>query len=181
MHCIQWQAGNRGAKAAFGRWLTNYNWTNLYHTALCEQKLELFQDVIHTGLDHFLPCKVVKMHDRDKPWITPAYKELIKSRQKAFFQKNDKLYRRLRNRANRESKNLKSAFLEHKLEQLKRNPDPKKWWDTVKQIAGYPKKKSFSSLVLGDQVVSGKQLAEKINEAFVSVTRLFYYSNRVHY
>jgi hypothetical protein len=110
------------------------------------------------------------VYDRDKPWITPAYKELIKSRQKAFFQKNDKLYRRLRNRTNRESKNLKSAFLEHKLEHLKRNPDPKKWWDTVKQIAGYPKKKSFSSFVLGDQVVSGK-LAEKMNEAFVSVTR----------
>ena len=100
------------------------------------------------------------------------YKELIKSRQKAFFQENDKLYRRLRNRTNRESKNLISAFLEHKLEHLKRNPDPKKWWDTytVKQIAGYPTKKSFSSLVPGDQVVSGKQLAEKINEAFVSVT-----------
>ena len=81
------------------------------------------------------------------------------------------MYRRLRNRTNRESRNLKSAFLEHKLEQLKRNPDPKKWWDTVKQIAGYPKKKYFSSLVLGDQVISGKQLAEKINEAFVSVTR----------
>jgi hypothetical protein len=61
--------------------------------------------------------------------------------------------------------------LEHKLEQLKRNPDPTKWWDTAKQIAGYPKRKSFSSLVLGDQVVSGNQLAEKINEAFVSVTR----------
>jgi hypothetical protein len=41
----------------------------------------------------------------------------------------------------------------------------------VKQIAGYPKKKSFSSLVLGDQVISGKQLAEKINDTFVSVTR----------
>ena len=112
------------------------------------------------------------MHnDRDKPSITPAYKELIISRQKAFFQKNDKLYSPLRNRANQESKKLKSAFLEHKLEHLKRNPDPKKWWDTVKQIAGYPKKKSFSSLVLGDQVVSGKQFAEQISEAFVSITR----------
>jgi hypothetical protein len=140
---------------------------------LCEQKLELFQDVIHTGLDHFPPCKVVKMHDRDKPWITPAYKELIKSRQKAFFKKNYKLYRRLRNRANRESKNLKSAFLEHKLEQLERNPDPKKWWDTVKQIAGYPKKKYFSSLVLGEQVVSGKQLAEKLTRLSYPLLEIF--------
>ena len=149
----------------------NYNWSNLYHTVSCEQKLELFQDVIRTGLDRFLPCKVVKMHDRDKPWITPAFKELIKTRQKAFFHKEDKLYRQLRNRINRESKRLKSAFLSDKLEHLKHNPDPKKWWDTVKQIAGYPKKKSFSSLVIGDQVVSGKQLAERINDTFVSVTR----------
>jgi hypothetical protein len=81
------RSGNRGAKAAFGRWLTKYNWTNLFHTALCEQKLELFQDVIHTGLDHFLPCKVVKMHDRDKPWITPAYKELIKRDKRHLFRK----------------------------------------------------------------------------------------------
>ena len=40
----------------------------------------------------------------------------------------------------------------------------------MKQIAGFPKK-SFSSLVVGDQVVSGKQLADKINDTFISVTR----------
>ncbi len=53
---------------------------------------------------------------------------------------------------------------------MKRNPDPKKWWDTVKQMTGCPKKKSFSSFVIGDQVVSGNILAEKINDAFVSIT-----------
>ena len=101
---------------------------------MCEQKLELFQDVMHTCLNYFLPCKIVKVHDRDKSWITPAYKELIKSGQKAIFQKNDKLYSRLRNRADRESKKLKSTFLEHELkhelEHLKRIPDPKKWWES---------------------------------------------------
>ena len=62
---IQIRPRNSSAKRAFGRWLTNYYWSNLYHTTLCEQKLELFQDVISTGLDHFLPCKVVQIHDRD--------------------------------------------------------------------------------------------------------------------
>ena len=168
---IQIRPRNSSAKRAFGRWLTNYNWSNLYHTTSCEQKLELFQDVISTGLDHFLPCKVVKIHDRDKPWITSSYKQLIKSRQKAFFQKDDKLYHQLRNRAFREGKKLKSAFLRNKLEHLKQNPDPKKWWNTVKQIAGFPKKKIFSNLVIEDQVVSGQQLADKINNTFISVTR----------
>ena len=168
---IQIRLRNSSAKRAFGRWLTNYNWSNLYHTTSCEQKLELFQDVISTGLDHFLPCKVVKIHDRDKPWITPSYKQLIKSRQKAFFQKDDKLYHQLRNRAFREGNKLKSAFLRNKLEHLKQNPYPKKWWNTVKQIAGFPKKKTFSNLVIEDQVVSGQQLADKINNTFISVTR----------
>ena len=35
----------------------------------------------------------------------------------------------------------------------------------------FPKKKSFSSLVLAYQVVSGKQLADKIKDTFISVTR----------
>ena len=141
---------NSSAKRAFGRWLTNYNWSNLYHTTLCEQHLELFQEVISTGLNHFLPRKVVKIHDRDEPWINPSYKQLIKHKQKAFFQKDDKLYYQLRIRAFREGKTLKSTFLRIKLEHLKQNPNPKKWWDTMKHIAGFPKKKSFSSLIIED-------------------------------
>ena len=46
-----------------------------------------------------------------------------------------------------------------------------KRWNTVKQIAGFPKKKTFSNLVIEDQVVSGQQLADKINNTFISVTR----------
>ena len=68
-------------------------------------------------------------------------------------------------------KKLKSAFLRNKLEHLKQNLDPKKWWNTVKQMAGFPKKKTFSNLVIEDQVVSGQQLADKINNTFISVTR----------
>ena len=41
----------------------------------------------------------------------------------------------------------------------------------MKHIAAFPKKKSFSSLIIEDQVVSGKHLADKINDTFISVTR----------
>ena len=41
----------------------------------------------------------------------------------------------------------------------------------MKQIAGFSKKKTFSNLVIEDQVVSGQQLADKINNTFISVTR----------
>jgi hypothetical protein len=114
-----------------------------FHTDLFPVKSKKFTLTIYN-----LRClkKHLKYDTHSSRCINWAYIPLTVLYQ-AFFQKNDKLYRRLRNRANRESKNLKSAFLEHKLEQLKRNPDPKKWWDTAKQIAGYPKRKSFSSLI----------------------------------
>ena len=69
--------GNNAAKTAFGKWLTDFNWTGLYHTFSCEQKLELFEDIINAGLDCFLPAKTVKLHEKDKPWLTPEFKKII--------------------------------------------------------------------------------------------------------
>ena len=66
---------------------------------------------------------------------------------------------------------LRSTFLEKKFEQLNLNPNPKIWWQSIKQLSGYPKKKVLSTLVVGNQVMSGKALAENINDAFVSVTK----------
>ena len=71
-------------KTAFGKWLAEYNWSTLYRTDTCEDKLDIFMKVINTGLDCFFPCKSIKLHANDKPWVTPEFKELIKDRQKAY-------------------------------------------------------------------------------------------------
>ena len=63
---------------------------------------------------------------QDKPWVTPEFKKIIESRQKAFHDGKTSHYRRLRNQVNRETKKLRSTFLEKKLAQLKLNPNPKK-------------------------------------------------------
>ena len=131
-------------------------------------------------MDCFLPIKTVKLHDNDKPWVTPEFKKIIGTRQKAFHHGKSPHYQQLRNQVNRESKKLRSTFLEKKLEQLKLNPNPKKWWQSIKQLSGYPKKKVLSTLVVGNQVMSGKALAENINDAFVSVTKEIPPLNRPH-
>ena len=132
-------------------------------------------------MDCFLPIKTVKLHDNDKPWVTPEFKKIIGTRQKAFHHGKSPLYQQLQNQVNRESKKLRSTFLEKNLEQLKLNPNPKKWWQSIKQLSGYPKKKVLSTLVVGNQVMSaGKALAENINDAFVSVTKEIPSLNRPH-
>ena len=43
-------------KAAFGKWLAEYNWSTLYRSVTCEGKMDIFMKVINIGLDCFLPC-----------------------------------------------------------------------------------------------------------------------------
>ena len=56
------------------------------------------------------------------------------------------------------------------MDHLKSNPNPKKWWDCIKQLAGYPKKRAISSMVLDDEILTGDVLVNKINEFFTSIT-----------
>ncbi len=58
-----------------------------------------------------------------------------------------------------------------KLNELKSNKNIKKWWDTVKELAGYPKKQVPLTILSEDRIISGNEQAEKINAAFVSVTQ----------
>jgi hypothetical protein len=57
------------------------------------------------------------------------------------------------------------------MDQLKSNPNPKKWWECIKQLAGYPKKKVFSSLVWDNEIINGEVLVNKINDAFTATTQ----------
>ena len=177
---VKIRQGNDAAEAAFGKWLTDFNWTGLYHTFSCEQKLELFEEIINAGLDCFLPAKTVKLHEKDNPWVPPEFKKIIEAKQKAFHDGNSSHYRRLRNQVNRETKKLRSTFLEKKLAQLKLNPNPKKWWQSIRQLSGYPWKKVLSTLVVDNQAVSEQTLAENVNDAFVSITKEIPHLNRLH-
>ena len=126
--------------------------------------------VINTGLDCFFPCKSIKLHANDKPWVTPEFKELIKDRQKAYHDGKTQKYNYLRNLANRKRKQLRSNYLDRKVDHLKSNPNPKKWWDFIKQLAGYPKKSAILSMVLDNEILTGDVLANKINDFFTSIT-----------
>ncbi len=74
---------------------------------------------------------------------------------------------RLRNQVVHEGKRLRSTFLNTKLAELKTNKNNRKWWNTVKQLAGCPKKHTPLTFVSDDQIISGKELAEKISDISV--------------
>ena len=167
----------------------------VYRTESCEQKLNMFQNVIETGCRavaraliggvcsyirvmpdgfflksvvfkltdwmDFFPKRTVKLHDKDKPWIAPEYKNLIAKRQRAFIRGDHSLFCKLRNQVIREGKRLRSTFLNTKLAELKINKNNRKWWNTVKRLAGFPRKHTPLTFASDDQIISGKELAKK--------------------
>ena len=72
-------------KAVLGRYLTQINWPLLFTPLVsCEEKWQVFQHVIHSGLDTIMPVKPVKISTADVPWMNESLKSLIMKRQKAF-------------------------------------------------------------------------------------------------
>ena len=47
--------------------------------------------------------------------------------------------------------------------------NPKKWWDSIKQLSGKSKSTSLSKMVINGSTVSGLELAEIINGSFNKV------------
>ena len=129
-------------------------------------KLNILHTVIKTGwtVPPPPPRKTVKLHDNNKPWVTANSKKIIEKGQRAFREGQESQLRRLQNSANRESKRLKSTYLKRKVEELQLYPNAKKWWQCIKQLAGFPKKKILSNSVVDDQVLTGKDLAQKTND-----------------
>lgn len=61
------------------------------------EKIRSFSKYYKYLVGLFSSKQTVKLHDKDKPWVTRGYKKVIRNRQKAFYQGKSLLYRYLRN------------------------------------------------------------------------------------
>ena len=155
---------------AFGRFLSNLDWSILSQLPSCQSMCDLFYDIINVGLNTIIPPKSVKLHCRDKAWITPEIKSLISQRQKALSSRNKTEYNKLRNKIIRVIKQAKSLFYESQVHQLK-NSKPRKWWSAIKNLAGSSPKVAFNSAEVDGNILQGKALASAVNNAFIDITK----------
>ena len=106
-------------KYELGRYLSSIHWPFLEDVESCEVKLQLLVDLITVGVDTIMPLKRIKLHVNDPPWVTSDFKELIKSRQQAFSNREMENYRHYRNLVNRKRKTLQSRYFASKIQHLK--------------------------------------------------------------
>jgi len=128
--------------------------------------ISCFYSVILSSLDFFLPVISVTKWSTDKPWVTPKFRELVISRQKAFLSGDLVRYHRLRNSTQRLAAKLRKSYFTSQVEQL-HSSDPRQWWSKTKRIL---KREDPNPLVNLDYLGHPGQLPEYINDFFVSVS-----------
>ena len=110
-------------KAQLGRYLGELNWpTLLSSTETCEDLVNVFNEVVHTGFDLLMPIKKVRVNPANASWMTQHLKSLILKRQKAFHKHGTESpqYKFYRNIVNRERKVCKAKFYKSKIEHMKK-------------------------------------------------------------
>ena len=57
-------------KAVLGKYLRQINWPLLFTPLVsCEEKWQVFQEIIHSGLEIIMPAKQVKICKAEVPWM----------------------------------------------------------------------------------------------------------------
>ena len=133
-------------KAELGRYLSGMDWHRLFNgLERYEKLLEVFQQVISTGLDLLMPLKRVRINTGDAPWMIKQLKSSIVKRQEAFKEHgtDSVQFKFYRNVVNRKRKMCKVKFYEIKVEQMKQS-DPKSWWKEDLVVEFLPLQSAFS-------------------------------------
>ncbi|PFX12184.1 hypothetical protein AWC38_SpisGene23896 [Stylophora pistillata] len=164
-------------KLELGRYFCGIDWSLLERTHGCAAKLQLFMDVVETGLDIIMPVKKSKIHARDAPSVSLEFKDLVKLRKNAFSNSDVSLFHYYRNGVNREGKALHGRFYASKVNQLM-HTNPSQKWNSVKRIAGMIPATDTDTVtsclqIEGTESLSEYNIANMINAALVEPLECF--------
>ncbi len=159
---------------AFGRWITEKNWSSVLSENSSKDKFDLFMSELNRAINTYLPPKMIKKkHPTDRPWITNMIKLWISKRQSAFQQqgKNSKDFRFWRNKVQRAIQSAKSNYFHNKVADIDK-VNPAKWWKEIKKLSGQNVRQEWYHQFL-DNNMDIESIANKVNDFFVSLTDHF--------
>ena len=154
---------------AFGRWVTTQNWfCDLEPNPTVDTLAVSFTNQLIEGIDRIFPQQTSTRHYTDKPWITPAIKQLIKDRQKAFHGQNTTLWKTLKYKVQHQIKVRKTLFHKTKVKHLKKD-NCRMWWKIVNKMACKPEKNHFFWLEHDGRTLNQSELVKALNVFYASV------------
>ncbi|KAI8517689.1 hypothetical protein Bbelb_037060 [Branchiostoma belcheri] len=154
---------------SFGTWITSHDWSEVASKEGSQAMTTAFYSTLHQKMDEHFPTRRIKLHIKDKPWMTPAIKALLSKRQKAFVAGKTNKWKALRNKTQSRIKRARQSFYKSKVQNLKKL-DPANWHDEIRSMANIGKTSPTIS-VEGIAVEDTKATADAINVTLSNITK----------
>ena len=102
---------------AFFSAINNYDWLSLVkESSSLKDSIDAFQGCISYLFELFFRPRIIRVRDREPPWMKTSLKILINDRDRAFANKEFVKYRSLREKVIKHTKFLKSTYLQRAID-----------------------------------------------------------------
>ena len=162
---------NSDNKAIFSAMLHAVKWDLMSRLRTCDEQYVFYETVINYLMDQCFPYKTVTRHSADKPWVTDAFRALVKKRQRAHMRGDYLQERWYRNKVNRAAVKHQKEFYQSKIVALTES-STRDWWRHMKSLMGRTSNSATEMQGLANAMCDGsiELLANRLNEFLVSVS-----------
>ncbi|KAI8499835.1 hypothetical protein Bbelb_221520 [Branchiostoma belcheri] len=163
MRAIKRRLVTQDRKDALGLCMGLTDLSAVYRAETVDEKVETFNNIVHTMMDTCVPLKTSRIRSDDKPWMNNTIKAAIRERQTAFLKygKTDR-WKKLRNHIKRLIRKQRKKHYDRCIATLKKT-NPRDWWRFVNNQLGRTQKSNRKTTWTG---VSDNQVADVLNDHF---------------
>ena len=159
---------------AFGRWICNDPWSGVFNEDDCQDKFNIFYELIMDAINAYFPLKKQKVSVYDKPWVSNKLKQFISKRQTSLvrYGKYSHSFKFWRNKVQAGIRSCKESYYKNKVHNMK-DYDVSKWWKEIKKLGYGSSKTEWCEQLMGEATGTIEELAENINSFFVNLSSDF--------
>ena len=159
---------------AFGRWICNNPWSSVFNEDDCQDKFNIFYELIMNAVNSYFPLKKQKISVYVKPWVSNKLKQFISKRQTSLvrYGKYSHPFKFWRNKVQAEIRSCKEYYYKNKVRNMK-DYDVSKWWKEIKKLCYGSSKTEWCEQLMGEATGTIEELVENINSFFVNISSKF--------
>ena len=142
------------------------DWDMLISSAMSlDEAVDIVNSYILFCQDMHIGSKKIKLFPNSKPWVRKELKFLLKEKQNAFAQKDDKKLKELNQRIRREITQAKHEY-KKKLENNFRSHDSRNAWRCMRTLTGTEKKQQQTAAFVADSPIATANELNKFYSRF---------------
>ncbi|KAI8482479.1 hypothetical protein Bbelb_397990 [Branchiostoma belcheri] len=119
---------------SFGAWITSHDWSEVTREEGSQAMTTALYNTLQVKISEHFPTRSIKIHSKDKPWVTPEIKNLISLRQRALNNGKTSAWKVVRNKLQAKIRSARQSFYSSKVQCLRKH-DPANWHKDIKSMA----------------------------------------------